>query len=754
MKRSFRLILSLILALAVLLTTPGTPVYASVFNEEVTSGDILADIDDGLLEDVFSEDGLTEEDIPIEKAPSQESDILLSDTASLDVATEGTGTEQATTEKTVYDTGSLVPADQVFYDTDFHKVKDGIDLKGVDYVKIVGRVKTRSYYAPKTCDLKLVDQTSGKVIGTATCSSSGADSSYNFTAKIKRSDKETWDYSDACVYARLGADTFNAVKHASTMVSKISLGYPLYGFKIGSDNDISGEYTEKIYTGEEKYENGNQVKYPKPCFANGNGEHSYETTAYAGQTVTTSVWEGGGTNSQGVAADSTTLKFKGYKLLKPGSQDSLSGFICTGDSFTLSTDFPVKYRDYMSPDCSFTLVPCYEPLPETVEFSNSNASVDGKEDVKGVYSGFRSGYKLKATMLDTIRVSAKANDGYMISYIELQKPNGAVHYTNRPDIKWTRWKTMSDNRSFEDKTLLASPINFNGQMYTNEAKTTWSHRNYCRVVISYDTNTSSITLAPSPQQIKTGTENCKIVYAKGSGGNKSMMVPKKAGELIELSDTIVRSPYIFGAMPTGDYHAYWKDGTLDSDGDGVDDLKLPGYEPFIPTFGNQFMFIQNVPLKNKIYYNFVKDTTSEDVAPLPLTGCLKISDKLLLSGREVKRGLSGIKVFSNGQSTETKGSDGYFELVSNNKFKFYDLYNYIVSFTGKDGDDTIALMQSRNPGRTSDIVIDATLDVDISDVKLYKESSGDYAAIDISSATDGYIRLPADNGNYRLKMSA
>ena len=374
-------------------------------------------------------------------AASPETEDLAEEIPAPDGAGDGGGTEKKYFEKNLYSATVY----RSFSSIDFQKVIEGIDLRGVDYVTASCRVSTKVPYSRKTGHVKLVDETTGKVIGQATCTSRSMNTEYSFTACIRRGENETWNFTNASVYAALGMDTIQDVKNPHFTVNGINAGYPLYYLEILPDSGGVRKYTEKIYTGMDTYEEGASVDYPKPYFTDTNGRHSTELGVHTGQTVSASVWDGGGENSRGVAADSATLSFKGFKLAKPGTEDTLSGFISYGDSFTFDTGFLVKYRDYIFPGDTFKLVPIYEPLDETVEFWNSNATVDGKADVKGEYEGFESGYQLKANMLDSIKVSAKAGPGNTISNIQLLAPNGAMYSTNNPSNTWTRWKTVQDN---------------------------------------------------------------------------------------------------------------------------------------------------------------------------------------------------------------------------------------------------------------------------------------------------------------------
>ncbi|MBQ7562960.1 MAG: leucine-rich repeat protein [Lachnospiraceae bacterium] len=651
-----------------------------------------------------------------------------------------------------------------------------IDLRNAAYVKVEYEVHGRQQYYDsgqlkeanrKECWLSLWDPNASQYIDSIYHDINA--SNVNFTDVFWRKDGEAWNYPVAglCLYVNrcnLPADKVWA------SVNKVIVGYANYKFTVDSNYNHMGEYREKIHTGEGTNENGKIVYYPKPYFTGGSGNHVEENTFIIGQTVSASVWEGGTQNSQGVTADGSTVNYRGFKLAKPGASGELSGFITTSDSFTFDANFLSKYRDYLSSDGTFTLVPVYEPKYQAVQFLNDYGSVDGKADAKGVYDGFRSGYTLGATKLDTIRVGAKANSGYNISSMVLQSPNGAfTSELKNGTKKWTNWKTRNNATGSPEGVTLAAAVNYRGQMYTNEAKTRWSVQDYCRVMIYYGDASSSLTIMPSPQSV-TGGEDCKrtVVKAPGTENDPNFNSTIDAGASLTIPNLHLFMPYIFSASPKSGYHAYWEDGTLDTNGDGVADTKIPGYTPFANSFGDQFKFIPQVPVKNKIYYNLVKDiNVAKDVKSLPLKGQLLLSDRLLLSGKKVQKGIGGVTVFASGFKAGqevTTNADGYYELESNNRFQYYDLYNYNVTFTGESEAGTIGVVYSQNPSKLGEVIVDATADVDITDVKLLleqdkKDKSGkEYVTVDTSDAmvnsSNGYFSLPGGDRNFRLQMNA
>ena len=648
------------------------------------------------------------------------------------------------------------------------RVVNDIDLRTADYIKVVTAFSADdwAYYVGDTY-LYLIDASTGKNIKPCIHRRLDDGSYMTFTDYFRRGSGETWNYGKASIGLGLEGN-FKYVK--SYKLQSYSIGYASYNFKVDDNYNHMGEYRERVFTGEDRYEPGKLVEYPKPYFTDGNGKHVEEKQFVCGQTVSASVWEGGGTNSQGVKADGNTVICRGFKLAKPGKTNELSGFITNSASFTFDQNFLSKYKDYLSSDGTFTLVPVYEPKYQAVQFFNGYAAVDGKANVKGVYDGFRSDYTQNATKLDTIRVSAKANSDYRISHLILQSPTGAYYNKSNRSDKWTEWRTQSDSQSSDDPTTLEAAINYKGDIWNSSMTNAILNKNLCRVIIYYDNAaTGSITMAPSPQSVNEGADG-KLTFINGPGAEKNPILGTvvAAGVTFSIENVHLFKPYIFGATSKSGFHAYWKDGTLDTDGDGTDDIVIPGYETFRNTFGDQFKFVPQVPIKNKVYYNFVKDTyVAKEVKPLPIKGYLLLNDELLISGKKVQKGISGITVFASGFTAGqevTTDARGYYELESNEKFKYYDLYDYNVTFTGENEVGTIGVVYSQNPNKLGNVVVDATADVDISDVKLLieqnkKDGSGkEYMTVDTSDtkigSSDGYYALPGGDRNYRLQMSA
>lgn len=740
MKILCRRILSILLALTIVWTNAEVSSFA--VNAKTEDSEIILDYDD---EDAIPLSDGSEEEIP-----------------------QLGGKAKEYIEKVVYNSSTK------FSGGDPRKILDNIDIRKADYVKVKGSVggyhiasNRMVPYRSKRYSILLINSATNKNI--APTITGDSDSSFwdqEITVCIWRGDNESWNYSNASIWAGVKALDFSN-SDAYMEIKNISLGYGTYVFKIDQGPDNISGYREKIYTGEGKYDSGPLVRYPQSYFTS-ESSHVTEKKFSIGEKVSASVWEGGGTNSQNVTANSGTVNYKGFKLLKPGTTDSLSGFVTTSDNFLFDVGFINKYKDYLSDDGTFTLVPIYEPKGQALQFLNDNGSVNGKADVKGVYEGFSTGYTLNATKLDTIRIGAKANPKYQVSSIVVQCPAGA--WENAAQKKyWTKWNTIKSSEKADNRAELSSAINCRGQMYLNATFTSWGVRDYGRVLINYSNVSGSLTMAPSPQSMNEGADG-KLTFIKGPGAenNPYYNTTVKAGTTIKIDDLHLFKPYIFSATSKSGFHAYWKDGTLDTNGDGAEDIRIPGYEPFRNTFGDQFKFIPAVPVNNKVYYNFVKDVNvAKEVKSLPLKGYLLLNDSLLLSGKKVQKGLGGITVFASGFKAGqevTTNADGYYELVSNDRFKYYDLYEYNVTFTGENEVGTIGVVYSQNPNRLGEVIVDATADVDISDVKLLieqnkKDGSGkEYLTVDttdaLSSSSGGYYHLPGGDRNYRLRMSA
>ncbi|MDC7292784.1 leucine-rich repeat protein [Butyrivibrio sp. DSM 10294] len=580
----------------------------------------------------------------------------------------------------------------------------------------------------------------------------------SYTHRWTRSKDKNWYYKDAEVWYQFYPEDGTKSGDVHITIEKVVVGYNKYKFAINNNYNGMGQYREKAYKAINSSDDGRTIDYQKAYFNDKSGNQTSEITIRSGETVSTSREAKGSTaNSLGVYAQDSTVDFKGFKLVKPNVRNKVSDDILPA-TFVVDNAFKTKYRDYMYSDGTFELVPVYEPKKVTIIFNNENASASGKADVKGRISGFNNGAELEATMLDTLNVSAVANEGYAVDNIALEKYitervyNEKVHGEAISSDN-DKYVVAADNLKTSNPNLLVSPLNY-------------ETKKNLRLTVNYDA--SSITLAPNPQS-KNNASNGKILYVDSvvtddTTSDTGKMV--NGGDSLSIEGVAINKAYTFGSLPQseGNYHTFWKDGTLDNDGDGIVNDDNPFYKSFKNSYGQTIRYVTKLP-KSKIYYNFV---TEPDVAaelnPVPIRGWIKIKDKLLISGSETTMGLNGIEVYSDGIEATTKNGgygskigDGYYELDERH---FYDLFTYSVTFNGNTPYGEVYSMAVQNPGINEDIVIETWKDVDITDVRLFEKEKNkngeyEYKAVDTSSAKTGYFEAFTDGDyDYRIQMTA
>ncbi len=587
-------------------------------------------------------------------------------------------------------------------------------------------------------------------------------------AYFTRMENEKWDFKNARIAFRVVGKTGTRNEDVAVQITKVIIGYTQYKLELIPEFNHMDQYEEKQYTGSTTSDKGSTATYPKVYLTNGNKNYT-EVTALSG-TVFGVAKEAKGEkpNSQGVYATEETTNFLGFKLIPPGGGRELSPLI-SGTELRLNNDFKIKYKEFIYDNGTIQLVPIFEPKKVVVNFNNDKAKVSDKADAKGCYDGFTSGAKLEATMLDSLKVRAKANEGYGITGMAIQKLYGVNRnafprgrdYTN---ISY-QYAEVANNIKTDMPNVLVVPLNY-GAAEPGIPLSGIVNLNYTdlRVVINYDK--ASITLAPSPQS-KNNAKNGSILYVEGAitGDDKDKGKVAMGGETIKIEGTSINKGYTFGSVPADGYHAFWKDGTLDYDGDGIVNDTNPFYKSFQNSYGNSFRYMTQLPL-SKIYYNFVKgvDMQAEE-EDVPIRGWLVLRDRLLISGTLIQQGINNIDVYCDGVETRTKNGgfggrngDGYFELTSDN---FYDLFTYAVTFSGSCEYGDVATMSVQNPGTNKDILVDTWNDVTVSDVHLFqsvekKDKKGyEYEKIDTSAVKSGYFTGLTDGDyDYRIQMTA
>lgn len=653
-------------------------------------------------------------------------------------------------------------------------IPECLDIKGADYIRVEYKVwgYTERWFIndkTKVSSIILLD-TRGKDIAprhykefSASLWDCGKVEYENYT--FYRGANETWDVNGAWIYFRVRGESGTRNCDVNITINKVVVGYTQHKIALRPDYKHMDQYVEQIYKTAEQSEEGQIITYPETYFTDANGNQTQEITVKSCDKVTTArAAKGKRANSMGIYATDDSVNFLGYKLIKSSTTGELSKDI-VDPSFTVNNEFKIKFRDYIHDDGTILLVPVYEPKKVVVAFNNDNATVADNNDVKGCFDGFKSGAELKATMLDTLCIKGKANAGYAISGMALQQATGFSTLVKpaREQDKYC-YKEVSNNSENADrnefKTALCYPVKktYQFDVITESLISTF------KVVLNYDT--SYLIVAPSPLS-QNGARNGSILYVdkvvKENGTDDGKVI--YGGDTLRIDGVSINKAYVFGSVPAEGYHTFWKDGTLDSNGDGIINDTNPFYKSFQNSYGQSFRYVTQLPA-SKIYYNFVRGVDmKEDEKPVPIRGWLVLKDRLLISGAEIQKGLNDIDVFCDGVETKTKNGgydgregDGYYELVSDN---YYDLFTYAVTFTGSSSYGDVATMAVQNPGTNKDIVVETWKDLNITDVNLFmsvekKDKSGyEYQSLDTSGARTGYYTGLTDGDyDYRIQMTA
>ncbi|MCR5234158.1 MAG: hypothetical protein K6E53_09650, partial [Lachnospiraceae bacterium] len=226
-----------------------------------------------------------------------------------------------------------------------------------------------------------------------------------YTETLKRPENEKWDQTMVLWGWVHGDDMEN--KWANLSIAKVTLGYKRYNLIIRPQYDNMNQYEEKIYTAKDQYRKGNIVKYQNVFFTDDGGKTVDHKEFRSGERISVALSaQGDRATTKGVMANSSTVDFEGFKLVKPNDYSNpLSEDILPGD-FKIDNAFNIKYKDYIYKDGknSIELVPVFSPKKVNVTFCNDNAAKDGKADVKGRFSGFNTGATQELTMLDTLEI--------------------------------------------------------------------------------------------------------------------------------------------------------------------------------------------------------------------------------------------------------------------------------------------------------------------------------------------------------------
>lgn len=611
-------------------------------------------------------------------------------------------------------------------------VASGINLQFADRITIKYEVKgassttkcnKRTWHYDKNIQINITNA-NGQNVETFSEDKLGKEK-YEGTKTFSRSmfsnDREftRWDSLDrAKIWVK--AEGRNGNTSASIQIQSIEVNYPGVTFQINNEAPVN-YYTEKQYTSASAYTGKNQLLLGKLYF--GNNQNTITTVLHEEGKLDVRNRFSGVKNSQGVAANSNTVQFKGYRFQLPNAQNKYSEVL---SNYTMTKSFLNKYRKYMYGGGSFTLIPVFEVKTAGITFNNDQAQVGKTANAKGEFKGYKAGSSLRnIAKLDTIHIKASANSGYAINAITLQ--------SNR--------YTVSNAKENNDKTSLICGLGDNGDSaYTAR--------------ISYEDASIKVMADPSfreTEEIKKGT----VLY---TDENDNVTIGNAQDPLWIKNIFMNRTYNIIGLAEDG-YRPVWRDGTLDYNEDGVIENIAVSYKPFTPVRGSVLPYTTQTAT-GRVYYSF--EHQQPVGKPADIFGWITLRDRYLLTGEEVEKGLNGANITADGKQvqTETGGTnkknqrEGFFR-ISSNTFSVVDYYLINVNAYGEEGDVNTAFVM--NPGAVKECVIDTADDLTITNpvISVQDKESGEYVPQTITRDDYGYYSaLTNGDKNYRLEMRA
>lgn len=601
------------------------------------------------------------------------------------------------------------------------RVTNGFDLRFADKVEIKVTVqgsttkkkcKKKKTFYDKGFDVKLSTTNGATTFSSQNGSVDGVESqSKTITFSRNIEDKSSYNKwlngSSASIWVKAYGRNDNS--NASIKVESVKISYP--GFTVQINNDAKyAYYTEKLYTGQSKTENKNQLLLGKAKIKN---SESY--VAYTTENLSLGITYGTDKNSQGVKINGNNVEFKGYRLQKPNTSPAQYSGLISGKVIQFDADFVSKYYDYMYNGRRFYLAPVFEVKKATVSFAADKSM--------GNFKNFTIGKNLTVTKLDTIKIQAAANKGKAIKRIELKGNSYTASNVNSNDDK------SSFICGFGDK----GDTTYKASIYFDDA---------------------SITVKADPKRNpNTAPADSTVVYTDPAGKVYQGNLNK---EMVIDDVTIGKTYNILGITKEG-YTPAWRDGTLDYDGDGeVSEYSNSSYASFTPVKGSVLPYVAKVPT-GKVYFDFLPQ--QEVVNPTDIYGHITIKDRLILTGEEFEKGVNAANVSADGVQVQThtnttkRGSkDGYFRISS----KTFDPNNYYlinVNAYGEEGSINTAFVM--NPGAIKECIIDTKDDLEISEAAVYVKEGDEYKQQKITVDASGYYSdLTNGKKDYRIELRA
>ena len=458
--------------------------------------------------------------------------------------------------------------------------------------------------------------------------------------------------------------------------------YRDYTFYINNNTSYS-KYKEKKYNSTSGYKEQPEMKLGEAKFNMGSGELKDIKTVTLDTYISPEVSYSGKMNTAGVASTSSTVRLKGYYLRKG---DKYSELLPTG--FRMDASFLSRYiGQYLQSGqgYDFELVPVFEPRKTSVTFKNG-------ESTKGGFRGFKPGDSINLTKLDTVEVNAYQNSGYSIKNIEL-----------------VSGKNRTDNSKSEKITYFLAGFGNSGD--------------YNTIRINYDVTALKVMADPLgyTENLKQG----KVVYIDE---NEKVYVSDYKNPL-KITGVQRYKSYNLTAVTdlNSGYKPVWRDATLDNDEDGKWTADKKVYSGFDVARGNVLSYPMQLAV-GRIYYNFEKRAKAAKAGSIE--GVLKLIDRPIMYQDDTKlteeRGLNSAQVTCDGVTDYThygtKGNgqptNGLFKLESDN-FSIYDQYLVNAVYDGPEG--IINTGAPFYPNISRELVVDATQELNFSNVKIYQE---------------------------------
>lgn len=652
-------------------------------------------------------------------------------------------------------------------------VKTGLELATADYIEVEWKSNegSHTWTTGKKCKKKTHTDSSRKsylwLNGEQVASRSDTFNTRTDKIILKGNKQKNNSQLQLEVY------TTNENQNATARVSKITVHYPGYEFRIVNDqynnNNNSNYYQEKIYTDDEgaiaepgasyKYKLGNKITIAEAKIAK-NGEGNFDSstgsaTLYKfGEAIQVQHKWTSNTTSNGVkieAGAGGNVYFAGYALEEPSSKTYT--YLTPGELDSFNQTFLNKYKKNMYNGNVFVLHPIYRPYEARVMFQNSNTA-------KGFYAnGFGTNTILRCTSLDTLKIRAVANKGYAVGGFEIGTyVDDSVRGENK-DID--RAKKANEYYREDKNIVVANTQKYASGNYTKSKVKTVKQNSAIPNVITftptgeytylnptYTVPTITVEIDPKNNDKKKGA----VIYTPDEGDESKVQQGDYQTPMV-IRGITMNKPYTLTAVTEDGYKAYFKNFTGDSDKNGVitstEQADVAKYN-FVRTAsnGNIYTFLPSFE-KTLIYYGFLPKVKNRYAGVI--SGVVALKDKPVFGSKETKKAINGVQVSVAGQTGVTKadrefggidgnGGDGYFYFTDRD---FVSGENQTVSFVY--GNVTMSASQAVNAANT--YVLDAYDTIGISAADAFRIDGNHAVKIAPSGMTNGEY-------DYRIAIQA